>query len=397
MGWGTVRSRKLTVPHWSVEQAEADCTMAIELAPTYIKAWQRRATARAALQKLEEALQDYMMVLKIDPLDKLAKRDSASLPQRIADAKEKARLAFRPLEHAGDATTLSTVKTERTLHRITIEEIGESDDEITPFTPASPTSRLTETHKIQILEDAEQTAPASGGAEAVLSSRVTSSPMRKIQVIEDDESNSDDDTVVAPLVASLAAAVTKVVTPTAAPPLLIGAAVNSKIAAGAPPQSQLPTTLREQALGSTQSKSTRSPPKKVALGTGSGKTTPIKFETAWRRCDSAAMLLVLQSITPAQLPALIKHNLCAELVTAIFRALNEQPATGAVDELGVLEALTKTRRFDQTLMFLDGKVRDVIHTPFFSFQLDVFHCEWGCFGEGRKSHIHSSAFCVHTP
>ena len=52
-------------------QAEADCTAAIALDGKYIKAWMRRATARAGLKRLAEALQDYKKVLQLDPANKV--------------------------------------------------------------------------------------------------------------------------------------------------------------------------------------------------------------------------------------------------------------------------------------------------------------------------------------
>jgi hypothetical protein len=61
-------------------------------------------------------------------------------------------------------------------------------------------------------------------------------------------------------------------------------------------------------------------------------------------------------VRPAQLPALIKNNLCAELLAAIFRALavrSDDEATART--LDVLESVAKAKRFDQTLMFLDDK------------------------------------------
>ncbi|TYZ61166.1 hypothetical protein PybrP1_012382 [[Pythium] brassicae (nom. inval.)] len=48
------------------EEAIDDCTQAIELSPTYVKALVRRAEAYEKLDRLDEALRDYDAVLKID-------------------------------------------------------------------------------------------------------------------------------------------------------------------------------------------------------------------------------------------------------------------------------------------------------------------------------------------
>lgn len=47
--------------------AESDCNLAIALDSNYFKAFARRGAARFALQKYESALEDYEMVLKLDP------------------------------------------------------------------------------------------------------------------------------------------------------------------------------------------------------------------------------------------------------------------------------------------------------------------------------------------
>lgn len=55
--------------------AELDCTQALSLDPTYIKAYARRASARSALKKYEAARDDYRVVLKLEPNNKQAKKE----------------------------------------------------------------------------------------------------------------------------------------------------------------------------------------------------------------------------------------------------------------------------------------------------------------------------------
>ncbi|TNN43310.1 RNA polymerase II-associated protein 3 [Liparis tanakae] len=54
------------------EEAEEDCSRAVALDGSYAKAFARRATARVALGKLEEAKQDFQEVLKLEPGNKQA-------------------------------------------------------------------------------------------------------------------------------------------------------------------------------------------------------------------------------------------------------------------------------------------------------------------------------------
>lgn len=57
----------------SFHSAESDCTIAIRLDETYVKAYYRRATARVNLKQYKEAKQDLEKVLQLDPLNTEAK------------------------------------------------------------------------------------------------------------------------------------------------------------------------------------------------------------------------------------------------------------------------------------------------------------------------------------
>uniref|UniRef100_A0A4W4EG70 RNA polymerase II-associated protein 3 n=1 Tax=Electrophorus electricus TaxID=8005 RepID=A0A4W4EG70_ELEEL len=61
--------------------AESDCNLAIALDSKYIKAYARRGAARFALQNLEGALEDYEMVLKLDPENLDAQNEITKLNQ----------------------------------------------------------------------------------------------------------------------------------------------------------------------------------------------------------------------------------------------------------------------------------------------------------------------------
>uniref|UniRef100_A0A8C1P4M1 RNA polymerase II-associated protein 3 n=1 Tax=Cyprinus carpio TaxID=7962 RepID=A0A8C1P4M1_CYPCA len=61
--------------------AESDCNLAIALDAKYVKAYARRAAARAALKKHQEALEDYEMVLQLDPGSSEARTEIQKLQQ----------------------------------------------------------------------------------------------------------------------------------------------------------------------------------------------------------------------------------------------------------------------------------------------------------------------------
>lgn len=71
------------------EAVTGDCTMALELNPLYVKARLRRAQNYEALDKLDEALDDYKKILETEPLHRDALYACHELPPRIHDRNEK--------------------------------------------------------------------------------------------------------------------------------------------------------------------------------------------------------------------------------------------------------------------------------------------------------------------
>lgn len=68
-------------------EAEADCTAALQLDPSYVKAWHRRGTARRQLGKLVEAAADFEEVLRLEPSNAPVQADRNSvLDQHLKQA-----------------------------------------------------------------------------------------------------------------------------------------------------------------------------------------------------------------------------------------------------------------------------------------------------------------------
>ncbi|KAJ9588297.1 hypothetical protein L9F63_018332, partial [Diploptera punctata] len=66
-----------------------DCSKAIELDSTYLKAYYRRAQLNEGTEKLDEALADYKKILELDPLHREALYASKRLPDQINERNEK--------------------------------------------------------------------------------------------------------------------------------------------------------------------------------------------------------------------------------------------------------------------------------------------------------------------
>ncbi|GFO32626.1 RNA polymerase ii-associated protein 3-like [Plakobranchus ocellatus] len=68
--------------------AEIDCTTSIVLDPLYVKAYLRRATARAGLGRVKDAMEDYGRVLDLEPANKQAKTELERLEKELIREKE---------------------------------------------------------------------------------------------------------------------------------------------------------------------------------------------------------------------------------------------------------------------------------------------------------------------
>lgn len=66
-----------------LKSAEVDCTTALQLDSSYVKAYQRRAMARAGLGQLQEARSDLLKVMELEPKNVASKAELMKLEKKI--------------------------------------------------------------------------------------------------------------------------------------------------------------------------------------------------------------------------------------------------------------------------------------------------------------------------
>lgn len=73
--------------YYSLYSAEADCSSAIQLDETYVKAYHRRARARMELKQYKEAKKDIEKILILEPSNKEAKALLSQIDKRLENLK----------------------------------------------------------------------------------------------------------------------------------------------------------------------------------------------------------------------------------------------------------------------------------------------------------------------
>lgn len=320
-------------------EAERDCTTAIKLDVSYIKAWQRRATARVGLKQLELALEDYKKVLTLDPNSKTAKQEVKTLPKRILEAKEEARKQFRPLEHLDDNTQLATSRSKKVLHRIQIEEIGSSSEEEDEQAISLSTDKIEDLDSkksIHVLPETPQTSIEELPAKEKLTveSQITRQPSPGQNQSGPNEERKEQTQV---------------------------ATKNLK-------QDATPSESNAQQNKSVTT-SVRKPVRKKAstpVRKPVSKTSAAQFEVMWRQHqhDTEKFTELLKTTKPGMLPTLIKQNLCPEFVSLFLDVLSKNFLPADQLCLDLMHNLSHVKRFDAILMFLEeeelSKARSIV-------------------------------------
>lgn len=73
----------------SFKEAAKDCSSAIDIDGSYLKAWHRRAKAYEGLDDMDHALRDFQKISELNPEDPIAKKSIARLQPIVAERQEK--------------------------------------------------------------------------------------------------------------------------------------------------------------------------------------------------------------------------------------------------------------------------------------------------------------------
>ena len=124
--------------------AETDCTLALSIDRTYVKAFHRRAAARVGLARLQEAVEDYDEVLRLEPNNKAASNEKTKILEKIAKkqndpASPQSKSDFNKFEDKlkGALTLTNSSKTSKAASGLQMTAVStscSSPDEILPIT-----------------------------------------------------------------------------------------------------------------------------------------------------------------------------------------------------------------------------------------------------------------------
>eukprot|EP00053_Salpingoeca_punica_P011268 m.100608 g.100608 ORF g.100608 m.100608 type:complete len:535 (-) comp15632_c0_seq4:119-1723(-) len=309
-------------------EAEEDCNVAIGSDKRYVKAYQRRATARAALGNLSGAIADHKTVLELEPKNKAAQDSIADLEKKLAKEQELQRARFNPLKAAEQI--MKKGEGEKVFRRIEIEEINGSDDEspLPKISAAEPAAAVGKSKSVGIVEidsTAKVTAP---------------SQETKSKKLAEKTQPSDGSAAAAAKQASSSSA----------------ASTSSSSSSAAPSSS---STAAKPAL-----KETTAAPKKAvsssavaAATTASSKPTAASFVSTWRerQRDPQRLFEFLKDVDASALGALIKNSLEPPMLATILAVLQSHFVPAGVAVGPMLLGLSRVPRFQSIALALSDE------------------------------------------
>ncbi|XP_038052100.1 sperm-associated antigen 1-like [Patiria miniata] len=327
-------------------EAEADCTQALELDDGSIKALYRRALARKMLHKYSDGIRDLMTLLKIEPHNASAKKELDLVKelwrQELKDNQQKTTEKPKQTTQPPPAQQKSEdkVKPEVNSAEVKPAEVKPAKGKISEVKPAEVKSSEAKPADVKPAE----MKPAKGKSAEVKTSEVKSSEVKPAEVkpaqkkkkkgkrmqIQEVEGNSEDENDVKKASPK----------PTEKPP--------AKDKKG----SKTPKDTGSQKGGKTPG----GEDDKVTVPKLT-KVTAYEFLQAWtslkRQRSMLAYAELLKQISPEELPEVLTNKLDGDMVVNIVKAVCEHLVESDGDlSYGLLANLPKVERFKAVVMFL---------------------------------------------
>ncbi|KAI4301701.1 hypothetical protein L6164_034952 [Bauhinia variegata] len=293
------------------QEAEDDCTEALNLDDRYIKAYSRRATARKELGKLKESMEDAEFALRLEPNNQEIKKqyaDSKSLYEKTVI--QKASVALRnSLEGTRKVGKSETKVNGHSTHpfsngtqsgRAEVEDLTKGNDKKIPAKASV---------SVEEVDNNVKRARSRTGGQKVDGSKKEASPSNSVESVKRNLRIGKQD---------------------------IKASVQ-----------QLASRAASRAMAEAAKNIT--PP-----------TSAYQFEVSWGGFsgDQALQYRLLKAVSPQELPHVFKNALSAALLIDIIKCVASFFTEDMDLAVSYIEHLTKVARFDMLMMCLSSKDKD---------------------------------------
>ncbi|CAJ1977849.1 unnamed protein product [Sphenostylis stenocarpa] len=288
------------------QEAEDDCTEALNLDDRYIKAYSRRATARKELGKIKESMEDAEFALRLEP-------NNQEIKKQYADAKslyeKKASGALRSTVHG-------------------TQKVGKSEEKVNGgIYPISHGTQKSMPSEVNHRKVAEQQIP-------VKESLVT------------EEVDSRD-------------TITR-----SRPQAQEGDGSKKGLSASNSLEQRNHRINKQEMKASVQQLASRAASRAMAEAAKNitPPTTAYQFEVSWRAFsgDLALQARLLKAISPHELPKIFKNALSSTLLVDIIKCLSSFFTEDMDLVISYMEHLIKVPRFDMIVLCLSSKNKDDI-------------------------------------
>ncbi|CAG5136265.1 unnamed protein product [Candidula unifasciata] len=354
--------------------AELDCTVSISLDPLYVKAYLRRASARASLGKFDQAMSDYSHVLGLEPSNKQAKSEVERLQKEIKREKEVPVLSTLTEQGKGIVKPVYKQPEERSkapLKRIHIEEIGieSTGQQYHPDLAYGATAKKVSVQEQEnfeklVSQNAPQQAPHSSSiaVESNLMPTFANERIQPVNVEPRDLRSQDQQDISLPSVETRTEH-QEVLTSTIPSNVLKAQKRPSWNAASNPDSHQSPDSgsgnnqRKAPSRIETERNGTSLPSEGISI-----PQTSFQFQTDFRLLKNKpeAFFEYFQAIPPSHYTKLFGHSLDADMLMAVLKSLAANLSSQDLYE--ILTQLSMVKRFSMTTMFLSQSDKQVVRS-----------------------------------